>query len=48
MQSPTQSGYSTMLASGNTSAEFRHRADVVYQAMTIAAILLILGSLWAF
>jgi len=33
------------------SAEFpqpRHSADLVYQLVTIAAILLLLGSLWVF
>jgi hypothetical protein len=31
-----------------TSAKSRRREDLAYQAVTIAAILLVLGSLWLF
>lgn len=31
-----------------TTARRQHTADLVYQGMTIAAMLLLLGSLWVF
>ncbi len=36
------------MTSGDASARKRPMEDVVYQAVTVAAILLVLGSLWIF
>ena len=45
---PSPQSASTMQASANLSSSTQHCDDVVYQGMTIAAILMVLASLWLF
>jgi len=48
MLSPTQSVSHPQPPSRNGSQRFRRSDDVVYQIVTVAAILMVLGSLWIF
>ncbi|HEY1159883.1 MAG TPA: hypothetical protein VGE83_04590 [Terracidiphilus sp.] len=48
MQSSSQSAYSSPPAPSGVSGESRKAEDLTYQAVTVAAILLLLGSLWVF
>ena len=48
MQSTTQSVSHPQAPSRNGSERSRRREDVVYQIVTVAAILLVLGNLWVF
>lgn len=47
MQHSPQSAF-TMQASTELASAARHCDDIVYQGMTIAAILMVLASLWVF
>jgi hypothetical protein len=48
MQSSPESASATMPASAADSTQSRRADDLVYQAVTVAAILLLLASLWVF
>jgi len=48
MQSPMQSVSHPLPPSRNGSQRPRPTEDVVYQIVTVAAILLVLGTLWVF
>jgi hypothetical protein len=48
MQSPSQPASTALPAHSGSSTSARRSEDIVYQAMTIAAILLVLGSVWVF
>jgi hypothetical protein len=48
MHPPTQSASQPLLPSRKASRLSRPAEDVVYQVVTVAAILLVLGSLWVF
>jgi hypothetical protein len=48
MQNSTQSAPATLPTPNDTALPTRNREDLAYQAVTIAAILLLLGSLWVF
>ena len=48
MHSPAQSASRPLPPSRNRSLRSRPTEDVVYQIVTVAAILLVLGSLWLF
>jgi hypothetical protein len=48
MQSPPQSAPSCLPQAAEASTPSRKRDDIAYQAVTVAAILLVLGSLWLF
>jgi hypothetical protein len=48
MQSSPQSGTTYLPPAGAGETQPRKRDDVTYQAMTVAAILLLLASLWVF
>jgi hypothetical protein len=48
MQSSSQSGFTGMSPSGPGVTLHRKRDDVTYQAMTVAAILLVLATMWVF
>ncbi len=48
MHSPTHSVSHPLPPSRNGSQRSRRSEDVVYQIVTVAAILLVLGSLWVF
>jgi hypothetical protein len=48
MQSPVQNASHSLPTSRNGSVRTRPTEDVVYQIVTVAAILLVLGSLWVF
>lgn len=48
MQSQTQSVSHPLPPSRNGSKRSRPTEDVVYQIVTVAAILLVLGTLWVF
>ena len=48
MQAPVQSASHPLPLSRNGSVRARRIEDVVYQIVTVAAILLVLGSLWVF
>jgi hypothetical protein len=48
MHSPTQTASHPLPPSSNGSVRARRSEDVVYQIVTVAAILLVLGSLWVF
>lgn len=48
MHSPTQTVSHPLTPSRSGSQRSRRPEDVVYQAVTVAAILLVLGSLWVF
>jgi hypothetical protein len=48
MQNSTQSAPVRLPTPDDTGTPTRNREDLAYQAVTIAAILLLLGSLWVF
>lgn len=48
MQSSDQTAPASMAASEQDGQQAREREDLTYQAVTIVAILLLLGSLWVF
>lgn len=48
MQTPTHSVSHPLPPSQNSSKRTRPAEDVVYQVVTLVAILLVLGTLWAF
>jgi hypothetical protein len=48
MQNVTQSAPVSLPTSENSALPARNREDLAYQAVTVAAILLLLGSLWIF
>ena len=48
MQSPTHTVMHPLTPSNGGSLRSRPAGDVVYQVVTVAAILLVLGSLWVF
>jgi hypothetical protein len=48
MQSSPQSAPAFLPAAAEASTPSRKREDLAYQAVTVAAILLVLGSLWLF
>jgi hypothetical protein len=48
MQTPTQSISHPQAPSRNGSERSRPSEDVVYQIVTVAAIILVLGTLWIF
>ena len=48
MQASPQTANGTPRQAFGGSIEARRRADFVYQTVTVAAILLVLGSLWLF
>ena len=48
MHPPTQSASHSLPPSHSGSRRARRTEDVVYQIVTLAAILLVLGSLWVF
>jgi len=48
MHSPTQNISHPKAPSRNGSERGRRNEDVVYQIVTVAAILLVLGTLWVF
>jgi hypothetical protein len=48
MHPPTQSASHSLPTSRKGSRRARPTEDVVYQIVTLAAILLVLGSLWVF
>ena len=48
MQSSSQSAFTGMSQSGPGVTQPRKRDDRTYQAMTVAAILLVLASMWVF
>jgi hypothetical protein len=48
MHPPTQSASHSLPTSRKDSRRTRPTEDVVYQIVTLAAILLVLGSLWVF
>jgi hypothetical protein len=48
MLSPTHTASHPQPPSRNGSQIIRRRDDVVYQVVTVAAILMVLGSLWIF
>jgi hypothetical protein len=48
MQSSTHPESPTLLTSSGGLVEPRRREDLMYQVVTVAAILLVLGSVWVF
>jgi hypothetical protein len=48
MQANSQTASHSLPAAGHGSLRTRPTEDVVYQVVTVAAILLVLGSLWVF
>jgi len=48
MHSPAQGKTHPLTPSGNGSQRTRRTEDLVYQIVTVAAILVVLGSLWVF
>jgi hypothetical protein len=48
MLSSPQTASATLPAPAGSSAASRRADDLAYQAVTVAAILLLLGSLWVF
>lgn len=48
MQSRTQSAHDSLSDAAGTEPSARTREELTYQAVTVAAILLVLGSLWVF
>jgi hypothetical protein len=48
MQSTQQSSPACLPAAAEAATQSRKREDLAYQAVTVAAILLVLGSLWVF
>jgi hypothetical protein len=48
MQSSPQTVSTSVRTHDGARTEARSRADLIYQAVTIAAVLLLLGSLWVF
>lgn len=48
MQSPPQTATVRLRTGAGTTRAPRQTAEIVYQSMTIAAMLLLLGSLWSF
>jgi hypothetical protein len=48
MQSSSQSSPACEPEVAETATQLRKREDLAYQAVTVAAILLVLGSLWLF
>jgi len=48
MHSPAKGVTHPLTPSGNGSQRIRRTDDIVYQVVTVAAILLVLGSLWVF
>jgi hypothetical protein len=48
MQNSTQSAPVSLPTPGDTALPTRNREDLAYQAVTVAAILLLLCSLWVF
>jgi hypothetical protein len=48
MQSSPQSAPTCLPTGAEASTQPRKREDLAYQAVTVAAILLVLGSLWLF
>jgi hypothetical protein len=48
MQTSPQSAYAPVPAASGRSTSSTRSEDLVYQAVTIAAILLLLGSVWVF
>ena len=48
MQNTNQTAAANVAATEQDRRQVREREDLAYQAVTIAAILLLLGSLWVF
>jgi len=48
MQSSPQNASISLPARADASRQSRKTEDLMYQALTVAAILLLLGSLWVF
>jgi hypothetical protein len=48
MQSSPQAVSSSVPTQNNTPAAAHSRADLMYQLVTVAAVLMLLGSLWVF
>jgi hypothetical protein len=48
MQSSPQNAPASLQVQGNASKQARKADDLTYQVLTVAAILLLLGSLWVF
>jgi hypothetical protein len=48
MHSHPQSASNSLPAAQGTSRGSRRAEDLVYQSLTVAAVLLLLGSLWVF
>jgi hypothetical protein len=48
MQTPSQTAPASVAASEQAALPARSHEDLAYQAVTVAAILLLLGSLWVF
>lgn len=48
MQSAPQSAPACLPQTAETAVQSRKREDLAYQVVTVAAILLVLGSLWVF
>jgi hypothetical protein len=48
MQSSPQAVSTSVQTQGSNSAPAHSRADLMYQLVTVAAVLLLLGSLWVF
>jgi hypothetical protein len=48
MQSLSEYGSQTLEAGANRTAQKRRREDRVYQVMTVAAIVVVLVSVWVF
>ncbi len=48
MQTRTQPAHDTLPKAGGTARAARTREELTYQAVTVAAMLLVLGSLWVF
>jgi hypothetical protein len=48
MQSSPQNASASLQARGDAPRQSRKAEDLMYQAITVAAILMLLGSLWVF
>jgi hypothetical protein len=48
MQSLPQSVFSTPLASGSRPRRMRRREELIYEVVTIAAMLIVLVTVWVF
>jgi hypothetical protein len=48
MQVSPEANFSSLAVQAEPNKGSRHPADLIYQSVTVAAIVLVLGSLWLF